>query len=117
MSLMKIAPSFLPDLRSVRPPLAIAREQHFERFGKARLPRTVAADDDRQTRTRDEREGLFRSNASEALNRHGGEIGARVFLRSGRRGRLGCCFRIEQDAFNRVMPIACGEHEAAPVLL
>ena len=118
MRLMKVAPSFLPDLRSVRPALAVAREQHFQRLGEARFSGAIAADDDRQARARSEREGLLRSDASEALNRQRREIGAGMLLRVSR-GAGGC--RAACPPFSRlsngITTVARGEHEAAPVLL
>ena len=56
---MEVSPSLLPDLRPVRPALAVSGEQDFKRLSETRLPRSVTSDDNRQARARTESQGLF----------------------------------------------------------
>lgn len=114
---MEIAPAFFPDLRTVRPALAVAREQHLQPFGEARLPGPITTDDDRQARPWSECEGLLRSDAPKALNCQRREVGAGPLLRPD--GCRASCGRlcVQQQALNRIAAAACRKNETGPALL
>ena len=114
---MKVAPSLLPDFGPVGPALAVAGEQDLQSLGEARFSRSIAADHDRQARTRSEGEGLLRPNASEPLNSQGREIGSGLLFPPRRGRRRWCHLPTLQQALNGIAPIACRENKAAPVFL
>src|SRR6188474_2175453 len=68
MRLVQIPPALFPDLRATRPSPAVAREQHFQRFGKARLARSVPADHHSESRPGREVDLLCRTDATESLH-------------------------------------------------
>ena len=114
---MEVSPSLLPDLRPVRPALAVSGEQDFKRLSETRLPRSVTSDDNRQARARTESQGLLRPNPSKTLNGQGGNVcGGLVHC-----GRLGGSFCLglgfKQEGLNRLLTVACGHDETAPVFL
>jgi hypothetical protein len=77
LRLMQVAPAFFPDLAASRAPsLVVSREQQLEGFGEARLARSVSSYDEGESGARREWELGFRSDAAEALDRDGLDIGA-----------------------------------------
>ena len=67
--LMEVPPAVLPNLAAPRAPsLVVAREDELERLGKARLARTVPADDERKSRAGYEVELGRRSDTAESLD-------------------------------------------------
>ena len=71
----------------------------------------------RQARARTESQGLLRPNPSKTLNGQGGNVcGGLVHC-----GRLGGSFCLglgfKQEGLNRLLTVACGHDETAPVFL
>src|SRR5438045_1544831 len=66
---MKIAPPFLPDPGAFRtPPLILSSQEQLQGFREARLPRPVAAHNQRQSRTGSKRDGRLWPYSAKAFD-------------------------------------------------
>ena len=74
---VQISPTLTPGLGPVGPPLVLARQQQLKRFGETRLPGTVPANHQGQSRPRRHLERGLVADAAKAGDRNGTEEDAR----------------------------------------
>src|SRR4030095_7089950 len=74
---MKIAPAFLPDLRTILPAVVLVGEEHFEAFRKARLARSVSTDHEHESPPLRESQRGVLSDAAKAFDGERGDVHTR----------------------------------------
>ena len=114
--MVEVAPALAPDGGALLPAQAVAREQHLERLGEARLARAVAPDDERQARPRPQLQRLRRPDAAEPLDGDRSQEGTRP-RRRGRGRREARRSAARQLRFERLAALERRQHQAAPRLI
>src|SRR4029079_9947530 len=115
--MMKIPPTLFPDFGTPLPTFAVARKENLDCFSETRLTGSLSPNDERQARTRIERDALSAADPSKSLHGQRREISTAMRHLRLRARILLNGFRVGKVLLQHITAVPSREDSACPITL